>query len=69
MKSLSGPTATEHKEPLCNILTRYELLSSWIFICKIEPHSGFLSRVGHWLYNFVWSSLWLVPLIQQSWKA
>lgn len=55
MKSLSGPTATEHKEPLCNILTCYELLYSWIFIWKIEPHSGLLSRVGHWLYHFVWS--------------
>lgn len=55
MKSLSGPTATEHKETICNIFICYELLSSWIFIWKIEPHSGFLSRVGHWLYNFVWS--------------
>lgn len=55
MKNLSGPTATEHKEPLCDILTRYELLYSWIFIWRIEPHSGLLSRVGHWLYHFVWS--------------
>lgn len=55
MKSLSRPTATEHKEPLCNILTCCGLLYSWIFIWKTEPHSGFLSRVGHWLYDFVWS--------------
>lgn len=55
MKILSGPTATEHKEPLCDILTCYELLYSWIFIWRIEPHSGLLSRVGHWLYHFVWS--------------